>query len=144
MCRLGSRTEESCTKGRRAPLPAHASLGTPDCQPTRPHQTVAFSQPSTYQQVSQSTQNIGDRGNTAAARSKTETCVGKHLCGERAVGKMRMDRASVYMDSAMDWGLAIPLICLARPSCPPAAATVLSPGDAGSRGSCTATHVLDC
>ena len=56
-----------------------------------------------------------------------------HLCGDRAVGKIRMERASVYMDPAMDLGFAMPLICLA---CALPAPIPLSVGAAGNRGSC--------
>ena len=70
-----------------------------------------------------------------APHAGSQTGGAARLCGERAVGKMRMERASVYIDPAMDRGRA-----MRRPAVgggtPLGAATPLSAGAAGSSGSC--------
>ena len=124
----GSRTAASHTKDRSALLPTRAQLGTPDCQP---HEDISITHSSTFSSYP------GKSCAYTATAQEQQGKPGRHLCGERAVGKMRMERASVYMDPAMDRGLAIPLICLAPPCCAPTAPTPLSPGDAARRGSCT-------
>ncbi len=66
-----------------------------------------------------------------------------HLRGERALGKMRMERASVYMEPPMERGLAKPLaarLALLGP-CGTGSPAPMSDGAAGSNGSCT-MHVF--